>query len=357
MVVNISRGLAESLGNTVAILLFEDANEFKEELKGIQVIVCPSEVRYSLSGKGVVQLEAFQKVIQTFQPDVIHSHLMDAELVTRENNLPGIRYITHVHNNIPEFRKVSLLRKPFKQNVIQHFVRNRIMSKYKMCNNQFIAISKMTEEYLRQNLDDTLKNSIHLLPNAVRCSDFSYDGQRDLSSIRMVSTGTVDRNKNHIFLVHVVEELRRRGKDASLTILGDGPEMQNLKQYIADNNLESYIFLKGKITDIRPCLEAANVYVHSAISEAFGLAIVEGMASGLPVVSIDGGGNRGLITDGLNGYILPREQIVTFCDKVVLIIEEGKYNTYSVNAKNTALEFDFKAYLFHLQNIYKNKPK
>ena len=63
----------------------------------------------------------------------------------------------------------------------------------------------------------------------------------------------------------------------------------------------------GNVSNVAQYLWKGEVYIHSAKYEPFGLVLVEAMAAGLPVIALDAGGNRDIVEDGVNGYLLPKD--------------------------------------------------
>jgi glycosyltransferase involved in cell wall biosynthesis len=77
------------------------------------------------------------------------------------------------------------------------------------------------------------------------------------------------------------------------------------------------------------------------------------MASGLPVVTLDGGGNRMLIEQGKNGFLVEDNSIKTFSDSIIELVQnKALYHHISNNATEFALQFDINHYIDKLIDIY-----
>ena len=77
------------------------------------------------------------------------------------------------------------------------------------------------------------------------------------------------------------------------------------------------------------------------------------MATGLPAVTLDGGGNRDFIVDGENGFILSEKNVQLFSQKIISLLNDGeRYSAMSRRARETAERFDFDSYTENILKIY-----
>jgi glycosyltransferase involved in cell wall biosynthesis len=84
--------------------------------------------------------------------------------------------------------------------------------------------------------------------------------------------------------------------------------------------------------------------------------MLEAMASGLPVVSLDAGGNRDIIVQGKNGYIVYEQNAELFADTIIELIEDNDlYKSISAYAVEFASKFDIKPYTDRLFELYQSK--
>src|SRR5207253_548908 len=78
-----------------------------------------------------------------------------------------------------------------------------------------------------------------------------------------------------------------------------------LAALIAEHKLAGRVRLLGRVEDLAPFLSALDVYVSSSRAEAFGLAMVEAMACGLPIVATATDGARAIVKDNVTGRLVP----------------------------------------------------
>lgn len=119
----------------------------------------------------------------------------------------------------------------------------------------------------------------------------------------IVSMGRLVPEKGFDVLLRAMARLKTT--DATLTILGDGPERARLEGIIKQLQLENRVTLAGFQRDIWPFLDRAKCLAHAAYSEAFGLVIVEALARGLPVVAVNSDGPSEILNHPDLGRIVP----------------------------------------------------
>src|SRR4029078_8943600 len=126
-----------------------------------------------------------------------------------------------------------------------------------------------------------------------------------------------------------------------------------LEQKMVELNIENEVHLSGNIDDVPRHVNDAHIYVHSATYEPFGLAIVEAMSTGLPVVCLDGKGNRILIRNGENGFIVSHSDSEEFSNKILHTVrDESTYRQFCEQARKSALPFDIRTYTDRLIALY-----
>jgi PAS domain S-box-containing protein len=114
----------------------------------------------------------------------------------------------------------------------------------------------------------------------------------------------------HVFL-EAAAKLRTDGYDISCFLIGSplfGEQAyeDELRRLASTDLLRSVVHFLGFRKDVSQVLQELDILVHASTSpEPFGQVVIEGMAEGLPVIATDGGGVREIITDGVNGLLVP----------------------------------------------------
>lgn len=297
----------------------------REQLvKEIPITIIGGSVTFRFLRKPSIDNAAFVEYINHFKPDIIHSHLYLSELLSRSAILYGVRYFSHGHDNMPQLKGLSLKTFSTKALLANYWERNWLLNQYNKCQNSFVAISQDVKKYLAENVP-AFKKRIHYIPNAIDVSRFVT--QREYGSVmgafHMVSIANLVPKKNHILLVDVMDVLVKRGYDVTMEVLGAGPLMEMLLEKTKEKGLEKRLFFRGSVGDVPGRLKNAQLYVHPAWYEPFGLVLLEAMASGLPVVSLDGFGNRELMKENENGFMLPTNASAeAFAEKISYFIDQ-----------------------------------
>jgi glycosyltransferase involved in cell wall biosynthesis len=105
-------------------------------------------------------------------------------------------------------------------------------------------------------------------------------------------------------LVEAVAILHSRGQSASCVIVGDGPERSRLQAFSRDRGVEDRVIFCGYRDDVPDLLASMDAYVNMCRAEGFGIAVVEAMQAGLPVIVADAGALPELVEHDSDGLIV-----------------------------------------------------
>ena len=180
---------------------------------------------------------------------------------------------------------------------------------------RFIALSKELENYLlsRARIPATKVSRIY---NGVDDrlfhagpGDSLPSGFADPDSIVIGTVGRMHGVKDQVTLCHAFVRLCRQLPDTAgrlrLVLIGDGPLQQSCKNLLADAGLDGQAWLPGGLEDVPELMRSLHVFVLPSQAEGISNTILEAMASGLPVVATDVGGNGELIDAGRTGLLVP----------------------------------------------------
>jgi glycosyltransferase involved in cell wall biosynthesis len=113
-------------------------------------------------------------------------------------------------------------------------------------------------------------------------------------------------------VIDVIVLRKVRGEETTLVIAGSGPEEQALKTYAETVGVQDQVRFVGALTQdaLFAVIKAADVFVLNTAYEGLSHQLLEVMSIGTPVVTTPVGGNRELITDGVEGLLVPVNDVV-----------------------------------------------
>jgi glycosyltransferase involved in cell wall biosynthesis len=359
LVIDIVRGFVQNNTNQIKLIVFENKIEYDVSDITSHIEIVPASVSLSILKKNRLAISALQNAIEKYQPDIIHTHLFEAEVVSRSCYYPKARWFTHAHDRMQSFKKINVFKIKSKRELTNYFEKKYLLERYQQNGgNHFIAISKDIETFLTGVLPGNHR-SVFLLPNAVAISRFSKSNtsveQKPNTLCKLISIGRLDKNKNHQFLIDCILNLKAMGVPVHLTILGEGNQRTHLEAKIDQLGLSEHVSLPGAVDAIEHYLWASDLYVHSSLTEGFGLTLIEAMAAGLPVVTIDGGGNKHLVINGHNGFIVNHNEREQFVKHIIELFTNNELRQeIGKNAQLFASHYDINNYIEQLSTIYKS---
>lgn len=125
--------------------------------------------------------------------------------------------------------------------------------------------------------------------------------EREPPRADLVSIGSLEPHKNHAFLLDVLAAAKRRGYRFTLDIIGGGPGRRVLLNQSLALGIDDQVRLLGTVPQAARLLPGYRVYVHASTRESLGIAIIEAMAAGIPVVAAPVGGIPQLFNEPTEG--------------------------------------------------------
>jgi glycosyltransferase involved in cell wall biosynthesis len=191
-------------------------------------------------------------------------------------------------------------------------------------------------------------------------SEAATDGLRSALGLEratpiLLNVGRLDVVKGQLKLVPMMRAVREQLRNAKLLIAGEGELRGPLQAEIARHGLSDAIVLLGARSDVDALLQVSDALIVSSDSEAFGLPLLEAMRAGKPVITTDAGGVSELVDDGINGYVVPRDDPAAMATAVLdVLTEPGKAERMGRAGRRLAEErFDLRASVRRLEAIYR----
>ena len=184
-------------------------------------------------------------------------------------------------------------------------------------------------EFNRKYLTDIYGPWVEQKTKIVRCGiDPAYYGNnghmdpRDTGRLEIISVGSLQPYKGHIYLLKACAELQKRGISFRCRIVGGGDLQNMLEHAIREYQLDQVVELMGPRTqdEVSQLLKTANCYVQPSVitpsgkMEGIPVALMEAMASSIPVVATSISGIPELVRNGDTGWLVPPENVEALAD-------------------------------------------
>ena len=226
------------------------------------------------------------------------------------------------------------------------------------------AISEYNREFLAGHCGQDLRGKIHVIHCGVSLDRFArrhHIGPH--TPLRVLCVGSLQPYKGQSFLVEALALLRDRGVPASCTIIGHGNMADSLQAQIREHGLDGVVQLVGKKTEdeVAAHLLEADCYVQPSVvtptgkMEGIPVAIMEAMASGVPVVATAISGVTELVRSGETGRTVPPEDAPALADAITDVCHDSDASArMSEAAHNLVLdEFEITGTVRSLSETFK----
>ena len=245
--------------------------------------------------------------------DVVHSHGHFAGVVGRVAAwwAGGAAAVHHLHTIDPTLEA-------------RHLRRERLLlrlTRRVLCCSEAVAGHAVRDLHAPPHLVAVVPNGIDPPPTTGRAEALERLGlQRDGGPI-VGCVGGLSRHKGQMVLMHAVGQLSGGMPRPTLVLVGDGPERPRLESEAASLQGRVRVLFAGERPDARSLLPAFDLLAVPSIGrEGFGLAALEGMDAGLPVVASRLGGLPEVVEDGRTGLLVPSGDVRALAEAIDRLI-------------------------------------
>lgn len=169
----------------------------------------------------------------------------------------------------------------------------------------------------------------------------------------IISVGELCKRKNHSVVIKALSILNNN--HVKYLIVGKGEEKNNLEQLINDLNLNNQVQLLGFRTDIPELCRCSDLYAFPSKREGLGLAAIEGMASGLPLISSNVNGINDYSINGITGYSCQPDDVDGFSKSIKMLLEHTELrDKFKSNCIEISKIYDIKNVDKIMKKIYKD---
>tara|TARA_Y100000590_G_scaffold449962_1_gene588941 strand:- start:798 stop:1874 length:1077 start_codon:yes stop_codon:yes gene_type:complete len=227
-----------------------------------------------------------------------------------------------------------------------------------------VAISSAIEQELLVHVGLN-KSLVYNIPSAVNTERYSPKVTRNRlateagfqsSNFMIGVVAQLIPRKGHRLLFDCLPELLEQFPQVRVLCFGNGQLENKLKQELLSCGLQSYVRFLGFRTDLIDLLPELDLLVHPAKKEGLGVAVMEAMSAGVPVISSNAGGLPDLLKHEIHGLLFKSDDRHSLLDALRrMISEEGLRHTFKDAARSHALQsFSIKQMSSHYIELYKH---
>ncbi len=295
LVLNMCRYLDKSKFNMYICSLKKD-NVLKSEFEEMNI---PLHVIVKKEGIDIGLIFKLRKLFRKLDIDIVHTHnaaqWFYGALAVIGLNKPKI---IHTQHSVLEQGKNKLL------------YSLRFLAKKTAF---IVCVAEYVADYM-VNKGKLFKEKVKVVYNGITVEKFelTVDGKQKKESLGVPAgyklLGIVARLvpvKDHKTLLDALKLVLQKGNKVKLLIAGGGELAKDLEEHAIELEIEKEVVFLGKRRDIPEILNVLDIFILSSISEGLSVTLLESMASGLPVVATDVGGNAEVVIQGKTGVLVP----------------------------------------------------
>lgn len=318
--------------------------EFIEAFKKTKVHVIPA--------KKWIDFKALQRIKQLItdeQFDIIHCHEMKGRLYALLCVYKRKNILITTHHNWIKNNFVTSLFETFDAFYIRFFSR-------------IIAVSYEVKNMLVKTMISSEK--IEVIINGIDTDHFKINKdyrvkiRKELSvadNIKLVgSFGRISCEKGHIYFVKAAIEVLKKYPNTKFLILGNGPQEEEIKKYVLEQEASESIFILDFKGNIKEYYSALDIFVLPSMIEGTPMALIEAMSMGIPVVATKVGGVGKIIIHQKNGLLVPPKDTKELSGAIIRLLNDEEMSRFlSSNASETAASsYSAKRMAMEYSNVY-----
>ena len=224
--------------------------------------------------------------------------------------------------------------------------------------NVVTAVSQSLKEDTIEHFN--IKKDIKVVPNFICLDDYKQtNNQKYKNRIAKNNEKIITHISNFRKVKRIQDVLRcfkiiNESLPAKLILVGDGPERPKMERFCRELNIANHVNFLGNLKSTKEVLNISDLFILPSSSESFGLAALEALACGVPVIATNRGGIPEVVENGKSGYL---SDVANFKEMaknaLVILTNESVHEKFRENAIKSAEKFDIQNVLPKYEDIYK----
>ena len=361
--ISLNKKFMQAAGHEVYIFTFGDLdyNEDEENVirsTGLPIVDTGFYINLAYSKKA-------RDILKTM--DVIHVHhpFVSGTLAQRYGRTYGIPVIFTNHTRYDLYYQAYL---PMFPEELGENILHTYMPRFCERCDMVIAPSPGMREVLKgfgvETPVEVVPNGVDIRPfqDCIRGADRAEFGFNE-DDVVLIFVGRIAPEKNLKFLLQAFAGVQEAYQNVRLLLVGGGPELEKLKEWVKKSRLEEYVCFTGIVSyaEIPEYVCMANAFVTASVTEVHPLTVIEAMSAGLPVLGIISPGVGDTVQDGMNGF-LTHNDMAAFAAKLSRLVSEGELRSKLAQgafqtAQDYAIEHTSQILLEKYQEVWEENKK
>lgn len=296
------------------------------------------------------------EVLPILKPDVIHSHhpFLLGQVAANKAKELQLPHIFTFHTRYDEYSHYV----PFSQELTKRVITDWVLRYMEQCQHVITP-----SESMKQILEESGVSGHHItaIPTGIDVEPFR---QADGEAVRqehgwgndtiLISVGRLAKEKNFDTLLAAAAQVMHHLRQVRLVLIGDGPERKSLEELAEDLGIAARTEFTGRVefNEIPGYLRAADIFCFASVTETQGLATMEAMAAGLPIVAVDGTGTSDAVTHGQEGLLTENDSIALGQAIQRVVADAALRQQFKASALKKVARFDLKAQTGKMLEVY-----
>lgn len=231
--------------------------------------------------------------------------------------------------------------------------------------NQSDGVTAVSENLKAETYDHfDITRDIRVIPNFIDLDRFKLKPKEHFKQAIapgderiLVHTSNFRKVKRTMDVIHIFKKVQDK-LPSKLLMVGDGPERTQAEQLARDLGIAQNVRFLGKQDAVEEILSVADLFLIPSSSESFGLAALEAMACGIPVISSNVGGLPELNQEGITGFLCEVGDIDSMAEKSLYVLEDcDRLEKFKTAALARAEDFRLATILPHYEQYYQEVLK
>ena len=181
------------------------------------------------------------------------------------------------------------------------------------------AMLVLTDEQsaIRLYLDTSEQSKIQKVPNYITIRNVDIKDRKNLKHIHFLFIGRVIKEKGIFEIIEAVKNISQKFDNFRIDVMGDGPELDNMKKVVKNLGLNNYFLFHGFVIDGKDKIFSdSHVLLIPSYREGFPYTVLESMLFEMPIIATGVGALSEIIDNGKNGFLIDCKDVGALSDKM-----------------------------------------